>query len=243
MKHIIKKLLREGIDIANRVDFDLFPKDVLKTLRDEYGQYYMHNFDWNSKQDEFVRDGVFDGAGFSAWLKNNEREEFIKKLDVLIKKTRQDLILKHRGRIAQRVLDDFEELVVPVLGNEVLIGPISHYLASALLMIGSVNTDIGHIQRELAKAHAEAKNIIDDDGSLNYSKMTPSTLFSGKEISLDNFERFAQKNPEYMGVFNSWKKLFDKTMEISTTDLNAFRSSTPYSDIKYLYNFLIRLKS
>jgi hypothetical protein len=241
MKNIIKKLLREGL--ANKVDFDLFPKDILKTLEGEYGQYYKHNFDWNSKQKEFMKDGVYDGKGFQEWLKNNQREEFIKNLDVLIKKTRQDLILKHKQRLAKKALDNFEELIVPVLGDEVLIGPISEYLASALMVIGSVNTDVDYIQRELAKAYAEAKNIIDDDGSLNYSKINQSTLFSGDEISQPKFKEFVQKNPDYMGVYNSWKKLFDKEMEISLTDLNAFRSSTRYSDIKDLYNFLIKLKS
>jgi hypothetical protein len=240
MKHIIKKLLREGL--VNKVDFDSFPKNILKTLKDEYGQYYQNKFDWNSKQDEFVKDGVFDGKGFNEWLKNNEREEFIKNLDVLIKKTRQDLILKQRKRLAQKVLDDFEDLVIPVLGDEVLIGPISKYLESALLIIGSVNTDIDYINKELAKAHNEAKNIIDAEGSLDYSKITPSSLFSGDKISLPKFKDFVKKNPEYKGVFNHWEKLFDKTMEISLMDLNAYRSSTPYSEIRDLYNFLIKFK-
>jgi hypothetical protein len=241
MKHIIKKLLREGL--VNNVDFNLFPKDILKTLENEYSYYYEPKFDWNSKQDEFIHNGVKDGKGFREWLENNKREGFIKNLDVLIKKTRQDLILKHKKRIAQKVLDDFEELVIPVLGDEVLIGPISEYLASALLIIGSVNTDMDYINRELAKAHAEAKNIIDSEGSLDYSKINPSTLFSGDEISLPKFREFVQKNPDYMGVYNHWKKLFDKSMEISLMELNAYRSSTSYSDIKDLYNFLIKLKS
>lgn len=238
MKHIIKKLLRESL--INKVDFDSFPKNILKTLKDEYSQYYQGNFDWNSKQDEFVKDGVFDGKGFSEWLKNNEREGFIKNLDVLIKKTRQDLILKHRKRLAQKALDDFEDLVIPVLGDEVLVGPISKYLETALLVIGSVNTDMNYINRELDKAYREAESIIDADGSLNQSKIQPSTLFSGDEISLPKFEAFVKKNPDYMGVFNAWKKLFDKSMEISL--LNAYRSSTPYSEIRDLYNFLIKFK-
>lgn len=241
MKNIIKKLLREGL--VNRVDFDLFPKNILKTLENEYGEYYIHTFDWNAKQDEFVKDGVFDGKGFNEWLKNNEREEFIKNLDVLIKKTRQDLILKHRQKIAQRILDDFEDLIIPVLGNEVLIGPISKYLETALLVIGSVNTDMNYIKKELDKAYNNAKNIIGDDGSLDYSKITPSNLFSGDKISLPKFEAFVEKNPDYGGVFNHWKKLFDKDIELSLIELNAFRDSTPYSEIKDLYNFLIKFKS
>jgi hypothetical protein len=100
-----------------------------------------------------------------------------------------------------------------------------------------------YINRELSKAYAEAKNIIDDDGSLNYSKINQSTLFSGDEISLPKFKEFVQKNPDYMGVYNHWKKLFDKSIEISSMELNAYRDSTPYSEIRDLYNFLIKLKS
>lgn len=240
MKHVIKKLLREAI--TNKVDFKLFPKEILKTLENEYGQYYQNKFDWNAKQEEFIKNGVFDGKGFGKWIENNEREEFIKNLDVLIKKTRQDLIVKHRQKIAQRVLDDFEDLIMPVLGDEVLIGPISQYLASAYLIIGSTNTDINYINKELAKAHDEAKNIIDNDGSLNYSKVNPSTLLSGDKISLPKFEAFVRKNPKYKGIFNDWKKLFDKSIELSLIELNAFRDSTPYSKIKDLYDFLNKFK-
>ena len=52
--------------------------------------------------------------GFKEWLKNNESEEFIKNLDKLIQKTRQDLILLIKIKNADNVLSDFEELIKPV---------------------------------------------------------------------------------------------------------------------------------
>jgi hypothetical protein len=106
----------------------------------------------------------------------------------------------------------------------------------------SNNTDINHVNRELTKAFNDAKNIIDPDGSINHTKITQSEIFSGDEISLPNFERFVQKNPEYKGVFDDWKKLFDKQIELSLVGPNAFRSSVPYSAFKELYNFLINLR-
>jgi hypothetical protein len=99
-----------------------------------------------------------------------------------------------------------------------------------------------HTTKEIEQAYIEAKNIIDNDGSLNYGKITPSSIFIGDDINLPNFERFVTKNPEYKGVFNDWKKMFDKSMELSSTELNAFRNSTPYVEIKKLYDFLIDFK-
>lgn len=244
MKKYIKTSISEYLNENNNfVDFSSFPKNILKTLENEYFQYYQHNFDWNSKQDEFIKDGVFDGKGFREWLENNKQQEFIKNLDKLITYTRQDLILKIKQRNAAKVLKDFEELIIPVLGDEIKVGFISKYLATALLLVGSVNTDINYINQELSKHYQEAKEIIDKDGSLNYSKIEQSELFDGNDISVPNFERFVEKNPEYKGVFDDWKKLFDIESELSLVDLKAFRSSTPYSEIKDLYNFLIDFRN
>ena len=68
-------------------------------------------------------------------------------------------------------------------------------------------------------------------------------IFNGDDISLVKFRRFAEKNPEYRGVFNDWKKLFDKSVGSLLVDLNAYRNSTPYEKIKKLYDFLIQLRS
>jgi hypothetical protein len=212
------------------IDFDSFPSDILKTLRDEYGHYYLHNFDWNSKQNEYIN----NLKEFGEWLKINESEEFIKNLDKLIQKTRQDLILLIKKRNADKVLNQFEELIIPVLGDSILLEPLSKFMEFALLNL--------HTTKEIEQAFIEAKSIIDDDGSLNYEKITPSSIFIGGGISLPNFERFVQNNPEYKDVFNDWEKMFDKSIELSSTELNAFRNSTPYQKIRDLYNFLVQFK-
>lgn len=227
----VRKYLNENLLSINDFDFNSFPNDILKTLENEYGHEYLNNFDWNSKQDEFIINGEFDGKGFREWLNLNKKEEFIKNLDKIISKVRQDLILLIKERNADKVLKEFEKLIVPVLGNSILTEPLSKFMEFALLNL--------HTIKELEQAYIEAKNIIDNDGSLNYGKITPSSIFIGDGINLPNFERFVTKNPEYKGVFNDWKKMFDKSMELSSTDLNAFRNSTPYVEIKKLYDFLI----
>jgi hypothetical protein len=241
-KKYITTTIREYVnENHNYIDYDSIPENILKTLESEYGHYYMGNFDWN-KQLEFFNKGSFDGKGWKEWLENNKREEFTKNIDKIITYIRQDLILKIKQRNADKVLNNFEELITPVLGDEIKIGPISKYLEIALLTIGSNNTDINYVNRELTKAFNDAKSIIDPSGSINHSKITQSEIFSGDEISLPNFERFVQKNPEYKGVFDDWKKLFDKHIELSLVEPNAFRSSVPYSAFKELYNFLINLR-
>ena len=234
IKTSIREYLNENITSTNDIEFSSFPKDVLKTLEDEYGHYYLHKFDWNKKQDEFVKDGVFDGKGFREWLDMNTKEEFIKNIDKLITATRQDLILLIKKRNADKALKNFEELIIPVLGNSILTEPLSKFMEFALLNL--------HSSKEIEQAYNEARNIIDKDGSLNYSKITPSTIFIGDGISLPNFERFVTKNTEYKGVFNDWKEMFDKSIELSSAELNAYRDSTPYEQIRKLYDFLINIK-
>jgi hypothetical protein len=125
-------------------------------------------------------------------------------------------------------------LIIPAIDNSILVEPLNKFMVSALLNL--------HNTKEIEKAYKEAKNIIDSDGSINYSKITPSEIFTGDIISLPNFERFVSKNPEYRGVFNDWKKMFDKSIELSSTELKAFRDSTPYYKIRNLYDFLIEIR-
>lgn len=230
VRNIIREYLNENVSSINNIDFNSFPNDILKTLEDEYGLYYLHNFDWNTKQSEFLD----NPKGFREWREINKKEEFIKNLDKIISKVRQDLILLIKQKNADKVLKDFEELIIPVLGNSVLVEPISKWMEFALLNL--------HSWEKIEKARIEAENIIDDDGSINYAKVTPSTIFAGDHISLPNFERFVRNNPEYKGVFNDWKKMFDKSIELTSTDLNAFRNSTPYKEIRNLYDFLIKIR-
>ncbi len=229
---IVKQLrqLNEEKVLKENVDFDIFPKEILETLEDEYGQYYLYNFDWNTKQDEFME----DPKGFREWLKNNKSEEFIKNLDKLIQKTRQDLILLTRKRNADKALESFEDLIKPALGDSVLTTPLSKFLEFSILNL--------HTAKEIEKAYQEAKNIIDSDGSLNYAKITPSEIFVGGEISSPAFENFVKKNPEYKGVYKDWRKLFDTSIDLSSAELNAYRNSTPYEKIKALYDFLVQYR-
>ena len=212
------------IDPNLNFNLNTFPKDVKDTLENEYGHYFLHNFDWNDMQDKH-------GEGFNQWLDQNKSDEFKKNINLLIQKTRADLITLKRLKLSEKALEYFEELIKPTLCNSVLTQPLSVYMQYALYNSHSI--------KDLNKAYLDAKNIIDSDGSIKIDKVKQSEVFIGGDISLPNFERFAKNNPEYLGVFNDWKKLFDKHTELLIKDLNAFRSSTPYNKIKDLYDFLL----
>lgn len=210
--------------------FNSLPAHIREILLEEYREFFVPNFDWNSTQDKFKN----NQRGFTEWIKENRIIGFDNNLDILITKLREDLIHIRRSKIADKALEYFEDLVKPTLGDEVLVGPLSKFAEIALL--GS------HTIRELDGAFAEAKNIINSDGSIDQLKITQSKIFIGDDISLPNFERFVQKNPEYQGVFDDWKKLFDRTIELSIKGLNAYRNSTPYDTIKEVYDYLIKYR-
>lgn len=232
VEQIIKEFLTQDEKNKKMVKFEEFPEDILKTLKDEYGRYYRMNFDWNKKQDEYKN----RSKQFQSWLKQNESEEFLKNLDTLIRKTREDLITKRKQINARKALKDFEELIIPVLGNEVLVEPLTEFMAQALMNL--------HSAKELEQAFQEAKNVIDKNGEIDSSKITKSNLFSGSEkrINLPNFERFVQKNPNFKPAFDKWKQMFDMELELSFKELNAYRDTTPYKNIKELYNFLMEYR-
>lgn len=232
VEQILKEFLTQDEKNKIMVKFEEFPKDILKTLKDEYGHYYMMNFDWNKKQDEYKN----NPKQFQSWLKQNESEEFIKNLDTLIRKTREDLITKRKQINAKKALKDFEELIIPVLGNEVLVEPLTEFMAHALMNLHSI--------KELEQAFQEAKNVIDKNGEIDSSKINKSNLFSGNDLSINlpNFERFVQKNPNFKPTFNKWKEMFDMDFELSIKQLNARRNSTPYNNIKKLYIFLMEYR-
>jgi len=224
-----------GEIISNKFSFNNIPDNILKTLRNEYFKYYIGDFDWNNKQDEFTSNTGYDGRGFKEWCDKYEVEGFFKNLNKLIQKVREDLIVLIKKRNADKVLSDFEELVKPVLGNDVLVGPLSKYMEMALLNLHSIG--------EINKAFQDAKQIINIDGSLNQSKIEQSKIFNGDYISFPAFEKFVNNNPEFIKVFNDWKKLFDESMKLSSMELNAFRDSTSYESIKDLYDFLINVRT
>lgn len=226
----LRRCLYESFYNTNVVDFNSFPKNILKTLFDEYGDF-AHNFDWNEKSDEFD-----SPEEFNKWLQKNKRVQFLKNVDSLIKKTSQDIQLLKKKRIVKAKLEAFEELIIPTLGDEVLSPALSKFEEDVLM---NPNASL----KDIEQGFEQAKDILDDDGNLNQSKIKQSEIFTGGGINLPNFERFVQKNPEYKGVFNDWKKLFDEDTQLSITDLNAFRNSTPLERIVELRDFLVDFKN
>lgn len=207
-------------------DFKSLPKDIQDTL-DEYDKYTM-KFDWNAMQDKL-------GKNFQDWFDKHTNEMFIKHIDDIIRETTQDMILLKKKGMAEMKLQAFEELIKPTLGNSVLVPALSKF-EERVIMNPYVTP------QEIQQAFQDAKNIIDDSGSINQSKIEQSEIFKGGDINLPRFESFVKDNPEYKGVFNDWKKLFDEYMELFLTELHAYRNSTPIDRIRKLRNTLINIK-
>ena len=169
------------------------------------------------------------------YAKNHEEKQFSENLDKVIGYVKSDIELIKKRKIAKLKLEAFEELIIPTLGNEVLVPKLSAY-EKLVLMNPSATIE------SIEQGFKEAKNIIDEDGSINQLKITPSNLFEEDYINLPNFERFIQKNPEYTGVFNDWKKLFNEDIELSSKDTYAYRYPS-LEQLEKLHSELLSLKN
>jgi len=221
--------------------FDEFPEDILETLKLNYFHLYQFNFDWNKKSDEFMtKKGEYDGKGHREWLKKNTEIEFKKNLDKIISSVRKDMILLKRREFAEEKFDEFGELLKSVFGQEITGEGLSEFEAAAIMYLG-FNDDIETQKKKIEQAREDAKNIIDKYGNIDYSKTRKSNLFKDM-ITMDSFEKFVEKNPQYKKSFDIWKKLLYETIELSSKETIAFRYPS-YDELKKLYNFLITVKS
>jgi len=214
--------------------FDEFPEDVLKTLKDEYGHIYKHNFDWNSKSREFTSSDpgrAYDAEAFNDWLEQNEQSEFVKNQDKIISAVRSDLLLMKRRVLAKKKLDAFEELIKPVFGKHIT-GDVLTKFEEEVIMNPDATVE------SIERGFQEAKNLIDQYGNIDPRKMEKSTFFTGGDINIPNFERFVQANPEYRKTFDVWSRMNDESMDLDMRHMNAFRGYS-YEPIRKLYDFLM----
>ena len=180
------------------------------------------------RQKQIILEKLSDGS--RKVLKDNYF--FLDKKEDIIKAINHDIELLNERIIAKGALESFEELIIPSLGDEVLVPVLSEFQERILM-------DPNATPESIQRGFDEAKKIIDKEGSIDQSKITEGGILNGdKSINLPNFERFVEKNPEYEGVFKDWKKLLDKDLELILKDTKAFR----YPNIKELEILLDELK-
>lgn len=199
-------------------------KESLEVIDSNYNHIFgFYDFDWNKESER---------ENYSEWLKDFYKKQFDKNLDKAIKNIESDIELLKKRKINELKLKTFEELIIPTLGSQVLSPKLSQY-ETMVLMNPSATIE------SLEKGFQEAKNIIDEDGSLNKQKITASNFFQDDSINLPNFERFVKANPEYTGVFNDWKKILDEDYELTLKDTYAFR----YPNLEQLEKLHLELLS
>jgi predicted SprT family Zn-dependent metalloprotease len=219
-KSNVKKGQKYESDVEKKLS-----KESAKTVRDNYESVFgFDDFDWNKESSK---------PNFRSWWKNFENDQFNKNLPKVIQAVKEDIDLLKQKEAHNAKLQAFEELIIPSLGNEAITKQLSKYEQRVLM-------DPGATIESIREGFEKAKNIIDEDGSINLEKTTPSELFKGGEISLPGFENYVKNNPEYKGVFDDWKKIFDEDIALSSEDTNAFRYPS-VSDLENLYDELVSM--
>lgn len=236
LTQIIQEEIAEFAKEGNQlVDFDTFPPEIKKTYEDEYFQYPPDwSNTWNDKQDEF-RIKSDNPQGFQDWYEKVKSEQFLKTLDDVIRKTTQDMILLKRRNVTEMKLKAFEELIIPVLGDEVLSQRLTKYQEDVLM-------DQYATPESIAQGFKDAKHMVGDDLDTSLAKSEMSDIFLGGDINIPAFERYIKKHPEKQKTYDAWKKIFDEEMELTLRNLNAFRDTTSIERIRDLRNFLINYK-
>jgi len=186
-----------------------------------------YNFDYNK---ESQREDYFD------WLNNFIDSQFQKNLNYVISLIDEDIELLEKREESEKKLQDFEELILPTLGNDVKNPALTKYQEIILMNPDAFDS---YNLKETQKALSD-KGIFNEDGSINEQKISYSKYFDEEGINLPAFEDFVEKNPEFQGVFNRWKKLFDESMRLSIESTHAFRYPS-IDDLKMLKEELSNL--
>jgi DNA polymerase III sliding clamp (beta) subunit (PCNA family) len=186
-----------------------------------------YDFDYNK---ESQREDYFD------WLNNFMDSQFQKNLNYVISLIDEDIELLEKREESEKKLQDFEELILPTLGDDVKNPALTKYQEIILMNPDAFDS---YNLKETQKALSD-KGIFNEDGSINEQKISYSKLFDEEGINLPAFEDFVEKNPEFQGVFNHWKKLFDESMRLSIQSTHAFRYPS-IDDLKMLKEELSNL--
>lgn len=219
-----RKTFEGGGYMENGGYLDALSEKSKKTIDSNYNREFgIYDFDFNK---ESKRENYFE------WFTKFKNEQFKKNLKKGINAVSEDIDLLEKRKQSDKKLKDFEELILPTLGNDVKNPSLSEY--QEMVFMNPYATE-----EELRKALSDT-SIFNEDGSINKAKITESEFFNEEGINLPSFERFAEKNPEYKGVFDSWKKMLDENMALHNKETNAFRYPS-IADLKELKEELSNL--
>jgi hypothetical protein len=99
------------------------------------------------------------------------------------------MILLKRRKIAEMKLKAFEELIIPILGDEIVSRRLTKFEEDVLLNPYAT-------LEEIKRGFEQAKHMVGDDLETSIVKSELSDIFRGGDVNLSAFERFIEKHPE-----------------------------------------------
>ena len=193
-------------------------------INDNYAESFgFYDFDWNKESER---------KDFNDWLQKFTNSQFQKNLNHVVYLINEDIELLQKRAESEKKLKDFEELVLPTLGNDVKNQALSVYQEIVLMN--------AYVTKEELKDAFTDKGIFDENGSIDELKIENSEIFTGEGINLPAFEKFVAEKPEYKGVFDYWKKMFDENIELVIKETHAYRYPS-INDLKMLKEELTNL--
>ena len=148
----------------------------------------------------------------------------IKTQNQILNEVKHDIALIKARREADRKLEDFERLisdVVPKARN-------NDFNRLEELVFLDIDPNTGAFMESSTEQFQQnmllASKGLDPNGEPSDLVNQPSKMDWSKDINEGNFQELVNNNPELQGVFNDWKTLFDKSIELSLRELKGFRN-------------------
>lgn len=184
MKALIKKLLKEGLSKIN--ESSGYPVVVLSK---------------NSliSRSKSLVEEVCDWVYY-----NNGQKEVLVPTEQILNLLQSDLNQLLEAKRATDELENFEDLLIDALGDEITLKSMDVDDYKRLM---NPNATLDSLT---APKGAEHDSLLDKDGNLNYGTGEKVSL-TNPSVNVADFERFVKKNPEYKKHFDKWYKLMTAT--------------------------------
>lgn len=181
-----------------------------------------------------MSDGFFPSVRYKGEKPNQEIQDTLSEFTnsdkvttkgQMISDIKSDIELLKARKEATAKLTAFEELITDTVGKGAQNPNLTRLQELALMDIDAetgmfLNSNIEEFNR-LMKLAAKG---LDRNGNPSELALQPSKTDWSEGINLANFERIVNTEPSLRPIYDDWKALFDKDIELSLTDTKGLRS-------------------